>query len=449
MTKESLSALWEPVLLRIKGRVSADVFSRWIEVIRPLSWEKGKVVLGVPNDFYVLWLKENYLPLLQQCLLEERGKSEEVVFQVDSEPRPEPAPLEPPEPRAPRRKSTEARTAPALNPAFTFDNFVVGPSNTFAHVACMAVANKPAQAYNPLLIYGGSGLGKTHLMQAIGHAVYRTAHSARVCYVSAESFLNEFVDYVLNKTTNDFRRKYRGMDVLLLDDVHFLAGKTGIQEEFFHTFNALTNARKQIVLTCDRPIAEIVGLEPRLVSRFGWGLVTELSPPDLETRLAILRKKAAGMNITLPPEVMEFIAENFRTDIRKLEGALTRVVSYASLCRQPINVETVSRLLRDTVEKAARQISVDAIQKAVAETFDLRLADMTSKRRPQSVAFPRQVAMYLSRTLTPHSLPAIGEAFGRNHATVIHACRAVENRMRSDPAFRETIDALRERLQQP
>jgi chromosomal replication initiator protein len=283
-------------------------------------------------------------------------------------------------------------------------------------------------------------------MQAIGHQVFLASRTSRVCYLSAESFLNEYIESLQNKSPTEFRKKYRGIDVLLLDDVHFLAGKTGIQEEFFHTFNALFDSRKQIVLTCDRPLSEIHGLEPRLVSRFEWGLVTELSPPDLETRVAILRKKAASMNVALSSEVMLFIAENIRTDMRKLEGALTRAVSYASLLGQPLTAETVGHLLRDSVDRTARAPSMDLIQRAVAETYDLRISDMTSKRRPQAVALPRQIAMYLCRTLTDRSLPAIGEAFSRNHATVIHACRTVEGRIRRDPSFRDAVETLRSKL---
>jgi len=431
--------------------LSDDIHSRWIAIIKPISMSGERLSLGVPNDFYLLWLKENYLPLIRKVAAEECGLTGDIVFVVspdaalprDREPDAEAASAPAPE-RAHRKAA--ARTVPALNPAFTFDSFVVGPSNSLAHAACSAVAQRPAHAYNPLLIYGGSGLGKTHLMQAIGHQIYATSKSARIVYVSAESFLNEYIESLQEHSPTDFRRRYRGIDVLLLDDVHFLAGKRGIQEEFFHTFNALFNSRKQIVLTCDRPVAEIQGLEPRLVSRFAWGLVTELLPPDLETRVAILRKKAALHNIQLPNDVVLFIAENIRTDMRKLEGALTRIALFSSLSRQPLTVDAVENLLRDSFEKSAPAPTTDIIQRTVAKCFDLRVADMTSKRRPASVALPRQLAMYFCRSLTRQSLASIGEAFDRNHATVIHACQTIEARLRRDPVFRETVENIRAKI---
>ena len=443
----TFNGVWQRASEQLSKILSKDIHARWITVIRPISLEAGVLTLGVANDFYVIWLTENYLPLIRQTVAEATGRELDIMLRVvpeaDGAREALPAPTAPPP--VPHKKPS-SRPTPVLGSAFTFDAFIVGPSNSFSHAACLAVAQKPAQAYNPLLIYGGSGLGKTHLMQAIGHQVFQSSKTARVCYLSAESFLNEYIDALQTKSPLGFRRKYRGIDLLLLDDVHFLAGKTGIQEEFFHTFNALFGNRKQIVLTCDRPVSQIQGLEPRLVSRFTYGLVTELSPPDLETRIAILRKKASVMNIALSNDVMQFIAENIRSDMRKLEGALTRAVSYASLLRQPLTVETVRTLLRDTIERPAAAPTADLIQRAVAEAFDLRLSDMTSKRRPAAVATPRQIAMYLCRSLTNRSLPAIGESFGRNHATVIHACRTVDERMKRDPMFRETVENIREKL---
>jgi len=428
----------------------AETFGRWITVIHPVSLSERRLILGVANDFYVLWLTENYLPLIRKLAAEEGLDLQDICFRV-SDQAPQPAANADPDPvpaETPRRGNarSKAATPPALCDSFTFDTFVVGPSNSFAHAACTAVAQKPACAYNPLLIYGGPGLGKTHLIQAIGHHVYRTASSRRVCYLSAESFLNEYIEALHTHQATDFRKRYRSVDVLLLDDVHFLAGKDGIQEEFFNTFNALFYNRKQIVLTCDRPIAEIHGLEPRLVSRFGWGLIAELTPPDFETRVAILKKKADLIHADVPIEVMHFIAEHISRDMRKLEGALIRVVSYASLMQQPATVDMASRLLRDSLEATARTISFDVIQRRVAETFDLRLSDLCGKSRTQSVALPRQVAMYLCRRLTRQSLPAIAQAFARNHATVIHACRTVENRIQTDPGFRQLMDQLLKKI---
>ncbi len=446
---ESAECVWKKVRERLRGAVAQDVFDRWISIIQPGAIEGNRLTLNVANDFYVLWLTENYLPLIRKIIAEETTDIMDVVFRVSDTVAVEPlvaSPVEPAEHVTSSRRRVEPRPTPTLCPSFTFDAFVVGPSNSFAHAACLAVAQKPACAYNPLLIYGGPGLGKTHLIQAIGHQVFHAIKSAQVCYLSAESFLNEYIEFLQNNRPAEFRKKYRSVDILLLDDVHFLAGKRGVQEEFFHTFNALFYSRKQIVLTCDRPIAEIEGLEPRLVSRFGWGLVTELSPPDLETRVAILRKKIEAMQLTIPNDVLLYIAENIQTDMRRLEGALTRVISYASLLRQSPTVEMAGRLLRDSVDPVRRAPSLEAIQRIVAEAYDLRLADMTSKRRPQSIAFPRQIAMYLCRRLTHRSLPSIGEAFGRNHATVIHACNIVERRIKNDASFREMIECLENKI---
>jgi chromosomal replication initiator protein len=298
-------------------------------------------------------------------------------------------------------------------------------------------------------MYGGVGLGKTHLMQAIGHAVATSQKPGRVCYLSSEQFTNEFIQAIQTSTLTKFRKKYRHVDVLLIDDIQFLAGKERMQEEFFHTFNSLFDGHKQIVLSSDRPAAEIANLESRLVSRFEWGLVTELQPPALETRIAILKKKAAALDVKIPDRVIEYLAERIRTNIRRLEGALIRVASYASLTGKEITIDSLETLLRDALhEEAKRTITVDAIQKKVAEHFDIRLADMTSRRRPQNVAFPRQVAMYLSRRLTDRSLVDIGETFGgRDHGTVMHACRLVEQRMNDDQRLRQTVAYLQQALE--
>jgi chromosomal replication initiator protein len=335
-----------------------------------------------------------------------------------------------------------------FNPKNTFDTFVVGNNNTFAHAAAIAVAQTPGKSYNPLFLYGGVGLGKTHLLHAIGQYVVKHKKGARVTYVSTEKFTNEFIDAIQNSQLVRFRRKYRQSDVFLIDDIQFLAGKERIQEEFFHTFNTLHEARKQIVLTCDRPASEIQGLEQRLVSRFEWGLVTDLQPPDVETRLAILRKKERLMGVELPEEIMNFLAQRIRTNIRRLEGALVRVTSFAALTGRKLTLEVVEGLLREVLHEEGRfTISIDVIQKKVAEHFDIRLADMTSKRRPENIAFPRQIAMYLSRQMTESSLNTIGEAFGgRDHGTVLHACRLVKDRMQVDAHVRQVVSYLEKQL---
>ena len=325
---------------------------------------------------------------------------------------------------------------------------MVGNNNNFAFAAAKAVAEAPGKSYNPLFLYGGVGLGKTHLLHAIGQHVGANKKGARVAYLSSEKFTNEYIDGIQNNQLAKFRKKYRQTDVLLIDDIQFLAGKERIQEEFFHTFNALHEAHKQIVLTCDRPASEIQGLEHRLVSRFEWGLVTDLQPPDVEMRQAILNKKALAMGVSLPDDVMNFLANRIRTNVRRLEGALIRVASYVSLTGRQLTVEVVEGLLREILHEEGRySINVELIQKKVAEHFDIRLADMTSKRRPENIAFPRQIAMYLTRQMTESSLNTIGEAYGgRDHGTVLHACRLVKDRMEVDANVRQVVHYLEKQL---
>jgi chromosomal replication initiator protein len=349
-----------------------------------------------------------------------------------------------------RKKSSEkTEDESGLSARNVFDNFVVGSNNEFAHAAALAVAQSPARAYNPLFIYGGVGLGKTHLMHAIGHYACQHNNDAKVAYVSSEKFLNEFIDAIQNKNYVRFRKKYRQCDILLIDDIQFLAGKEQIQEEFFHTFNTLFDAQKQIVLSSDRPVTEIANLQQRLVSRFEWGLVTQLEPPDLETRIAILRKKMVATNIQLNDEIVSFIASHIKTNIRRLEGAFVSVSSYASLMKKPLSIGEVERLLRGTLlEEAKKSLTIEAIQKCVAEHYDIRVADMTSRRRPANLAFPRQVAMFLSRSLTAASLNEIGEAFGgKDHGTVLHAYRLIERRMKEDQGLRQKVAYLQQQLQ--
>jgi chromosomal replication initiator protein len=405
--------------------------------------------LGVANEFYQIWLQDNFLPLIREAVNQASRQPLQVRLAVSQGLK---VPPELPQPtttshekRSPGRTDLDVK----LNPRYTFDSFVVGPNNNFAHAAALAVAQSPAKAYNPLFIYGGVGLGKTHLMQAIGHASSSSAKNRKVSYITCEQFTNDFIQAIQNSTMTKFRKKYRQVDVLLIDDIQFLAGKERMQDEFFHTFNTLFDAHKQIVLSSDRPAAEIANLENRLVSRFEWGLVTELQPPALETRIAILRKKAAMIDVKLSDSVVEFIAEKIRTNIRRLEGALVRVASYTSLTGKEVSRDALENLLRDALhEEARRTITIESIQKKVAEHFDIRIADMTSRRRPQNVAFPRQVAMYLSRTLTSRSLADIGESFGgRDHGTVLHACRLIETRSSKDQQLRQTVSYLEQSLQ--
>ena len=336
-----------------------------------------------------------------------------------------------------------------MNPRNSFETFVVGSNNQFAHAAALAVAQSPAKTYNPLFIYGGVGLGKTHLMQAIGQQVMDRKKNFKVMYLSSEKFTNEFIDAIQHNTLVKFRKRYRQSDLLLIDDIHFLAGKERSQEEFFHTFNTLFDGRKQIVMSSDRPASEIANLEQRLVSRFEWGLTAELQPPDIETRMAILRKKMQILHVQLSQEILEFLAQRVRTNVRRLEGALMRVASYVSLSGREISRETVEQLLRDILQEEAKKIvTIDQIQKKVAEHFDVRLADMTSKRRPANIAFPRQIAMYLARRHTKSSLNEIGDAFGgRDHGTVLHAFKTVTERMKKEDQVRQLILLLDTQLE--
>ena len=446
--------LWTSAQDLLRTIVNADIFNLWFAPLRPLSASPDSLTLGVANDFCELWLKDNYGGLIHDAVTHAAGRPIKIHFQVvDGIPAPAlgrngSAPVESGRGVAEESNNRETKEIYHFNPKNTFENFVVGNNNNFAHAAAVAVAQAPGKSYNPLFVYGGVGLGKTHLLHAIGQYVVTHKKGAKVAYVSSEKFTNEYIDAIQNNQLVRFRKKYRHTDVLLIDDVQFLAGKERIQEEFFHTFNALHESHKQIVLSCDRPASELQNLEHRLVSRFEWGLVTDLHPPDVETRVAILRKKERAMGVELAPEVINFLAQRIRANIRRLEGALIRVASYVSLTGKKVTVDIAEGLLRDVLTEEGRAtISIEVIQKKVAEHFDIRLADMTSKRRPEHIAFPRQIAMFLSRSLTESSLSAIGEAFGgRDHGTVLHACRQVKDRMEVDANVRQTVQRLEDQL---
>ena len=446
--------LWQETSRKLKQILTPENYERWFASLEPISLEDNVLLLGVANNLKQIWLEDNYASLLSEIVEKKFGRKIQVQFKSLSPPEEELAQIEQPKSVAPaassKRKASEAADGESgLSLRNFFDNFVVGSNNEFAHAAALAVAQSPARAYNPLFIYGGVGLGKTHLMHAIGHYVHQHTKDSKVAYVSSEKFLNEFIDAIQNKNYVRFRKKYRQCDILLIDDIHFLAGKEQIQEEFFHTFNTLFEAQKQIVLSSDRPVTEISNLQNRLISRFEWGLVTQLEPPDLETRIAILRKKMASTNIQLTDEIVTFIASHIKTNIRRLEGAFVSVSSYASLMKKPLSIGEVERLLRGTLlEEAKKSLTIEAIQKCVAEHYDIRVADMTSRRRPASLAFPRQVAMFLARTLTAASLNEIGEVFGgKDHGTVLHAYRLIERRMKEDQGLRQKVAYLQQQLQ--
>ena len=451
----SAEKIWSGAQAILRGLLNPDIYKLWFASLRATELDGDTLTLEVANDFCELWLKDNYLGLLRDALAQSSGQPLDIQFRINSATLPAPiAPAPdgaPPAEREDYSAPTERHPAPRevpFNPRNTFDTFVVGNNNTFAHAAAIAVAQTPGRSYNPLFVYGGVGLGKTHLLHAIGQHVLAHKKHAKVIYVSSEKFTNEFIDAIQNNSLVKFRRKYRQGDVFLIDDIQFLAGKERIQEEFFHTFNTLHESRKQIVLTCDRPASEIQNLEQRLVSRFEWGLVTDLQPPDVETRLAILRKKEKAMGVELPDDIINFLAQRIRTNIRRLEGALVRVTSFASLTGRKLTLEVVEGLLREVLHEEGRfTITIDTIQKKVAEHYDLRIADMSSKRRPENIAFPRQIAMYLARQLTESSLNTIGEAFGgRDHGTVLHACRLVKDRMTVDSQVRQIVSYLEKQL---
>jgi len=472
MSALSLSpSLWETVKCDFKGLFPEDVYHMWFEPMCCLATSEDTMTLGVPNDFAAIWIHDNYLDLITQRLRLNTGRLITVSLKkIESTAPATRSPhaqgelaIEAPAPQAeaapqPRTRTHAKRTnlrpedrqvvAGNLNPRNTFENFVVGSNNQMAHAAALAVAQSPAQAYNPLFVYGDTGLGKTHLMHAIGHAIIRNNPDAKVAYLSTEKFTNEFIQALQEQALTKFRQRYRNVDVLLIDDVQFLAGKERIQEEFFHTFNDLHEQGKQIVLSSDRRASEIQKLEARLVSRFEWGLPADIQPPDYETRVAILRTKSASLRFDMPQQVLQFIAQNISKNVRRLEGALIKIASYAALTHKPIDIPTAEMLLQDVLmEQAQNLLTIETIQKRVADHFQIRHSDMTSKRRPANIAIPRQIAMYLTRSLTKHSLQEIGDAYGgRDHGTVIHACKAVENMMEQDSTTRGTIEYLRAQL---
>jgi chromosomal replication initiator protein len=453
---ENCAQLWQKVSAALKPQVSADTYKRWFSAVRLVNAGDETLTFLVPNNIYQFWIESNHLTALQNAVEVALGTPRGIKFTMPTEGSTE-TPEQPAdnievvaEPAADTAAEPKSVSGPqGLNPRNTFESFVVGPNNEIAHAASLAVAQSPARTYNPLFIYGGVGLGKTHLMQAIGQYVWSKKKNAKVMYLSSEIFINEFIDAIQHSTLVKFRKRYRQADLLLIDDIQFLGGKERSQEEFFHTFNTLFDGHKQIVLSSDRPASEIANLEHRLVSRFEWGLTAELQPPDVETRTAILRKKARSLQIKLRDEIFDFLANRIRTNVRRLEGALMRVASFASLSGKELTSDVVEHLLKDILNEEARNaVTIEQIQRKVAEHFDVRLADMTSKRRPANIAFPRQIAMYLARELTKASLNEIGDAFGgRDHGTVLHACKLVKKRMHEQDNIRQTISFIDSSLQ--
>ena len=445
---DNIAGLWDKVLSKIEKKISKPSFDTWLKSTKAHSLQGDTLTIQAPNEFARDWLEERYSQLIAGILYEITGEELGVKFiipQSQSEKE-----IELPVPPKVNKKADEQPEFPLnwLNPKYTFDTFVIGSGNRFAHAASLAVAEAPAKAYNPLFIYGGVGLGKTHLMHAIGHYILDHNPSAKVVYLSSEKFTNEFINSIRDNKAVEFRNKYRNADVLLIDDIQFLAGKESTQEEFFHTFNTLHEESKQIIISSDRPPREIPTLEDRLRSRFEWGLITDITPPDLETRIAILRKKAKAEGLDIPNEVMLYIANQIDSNIRELEGALIRVVAYSSLINKDINADLAAEALKDIIPSSKpKVITILEIQRVVGEHYNIKLDDFKAKKRTKSVAFPRQIAMYLSRELTDFSLPKIGEEFGgRDHTTVIHAHEKISKLLQSDSQLQRQVKELNEML---
>ena len=441
------ASIWDQILTRIETKVNRHSFYTWF---KPTSFvgDAGKAItVRVPNPLFKDWLTKHYSVVLSEALAEVQRPDASLVFVAEGAPLPaaEPALSE----VAAEEDGPEAPvTTPAgLNPRYTFDTFIVGPSNQFAHAACRAVAEAPSRSYNPLFIYGGVGLGKTHLMHAVGQYVMQHDGGLKLTYISSERFMNEMINAVRYDRILDFRERYRSVDILLVDDIQFVSGKEGTQTEFFHTFNALYDAQKQIVLSSDRPPHEIPALEERLRSRFEWGLIADIQPPDLETKVAILKRKAETEAIPLPDNVAMFIAARIKSNIRELEGSLIRLIAYASLTGREVSLDLAQEVLRNVIDQDEKAITIETIQKFVADYYQLKVADLKSRNNSKSVAMPRQIAMYLCKELTHASLPEIGRSFGgKHHSTVIHSINKVKEMQKTDQDFHSLIRTLLESI---
>ena len=438
--------LWADVLSALKKEVSIQSYETWLKPTKGVSLNNETFIVEVPTKFFRQWLADHYYDVLMRAIGRINGRKIRLDFIVSSS-----TPASFVEKSAAAFSREASKSVPAyrpdiyLNPKYTFDSFVVGPSNRFAHAASSAVAESPARAYNPLFIYGGVGLGKTHLMQAVGHYILQKNSAAKLTYTSSERFTNQLISAIQNRTTMRFREKYRNVDILLIDDIQFIAGKESTQEEFFHTFNTLYDAHKQIVISSDRPPRDINRMEERLISRFKWGLITDIQPPDLETRIAILRKKAEREIVKVPDEVMFFIGEKIRSNIRELEGSLIRVVAYSVLTNNPISISIAEEVLKDAIKEDSyvKVITLDKVLKMVADNFQIKVSDIKRGGRSKVIAFPRHIAMYLSRELTNHSLSEIGEFFGgRDHTTVLHAYGKIKKQSTQDNKTGELLTSL-------
>jgi chromosomal replication initiator protein len=423
--------LWDDVLARVEGKINRHSFATWFRPTSYLAQDKGTLRIGVPNAQFREWLSKNYRGILQEALTEVGHAELQVIFEEHAD-----------EPAAAPAGTVERETS-ALNPKYTFDSFVVGSSNQFAHAAARAVAEIPSKSYNPLFIYGGVGLGKTHLMHAIGHYILAREKKLNLSYISTDRFINEMINAIRFDRLPAFRSKYRAIDVLLIDDIQFIAGKDRTQEEFFHIFNALHDGQKQIVVSSDCPPRQIPTIEERLHSRFEWGLIADIQAPDIETKIAILRKKAEAERVFLPENVALFIASKVKTNIRELEGSLIRLIAYASLTGRDIDLPLTQETLRDLLHAEEKPVSIEMIQKFVADHFNLKISELKAKNNSKSIARPRQIAMYLTKSLTGASLPEIGKEFGgKHHSTVIHSIRRVDDERKQNPEFDRLIHSF-------
>ena len=440
-----MDELWEKALEALREEFGKQNFDTWIKPIHVAARSKNEIRLDVPNKFFRDWLEEHFLEQLEKVLSSIAQHDLKVHLQVNQQLR-TPAIAEQMDRKEDRTREKLLRTS-NLIPKYTFENFVVGTSNQFAHAASVAVAKQPGEHYNPLFIYGGVGLGKTHLANAIGHSATGKRPGVKVVYLSSESFMNELIASLRRDKMDEFKTRFRNIDILILDDVQFIAGKERTQEEFFHTFNSLYESHKQIVITSDKFPKEIPGLEDRLRNRFEWGLIADIQPPDMETRVAILQKKAETESVQLPHDVAIFLASNIDSNVRELEGSLTRLGAFSSLTKAPMTIELAKEVLHNTLKGNHREVTVESIQKTICDYYNIKLGDLKAKRRTKNIALPRQVAMYLCRKYTETSFPAIGFKFGgRDHSTVIHASRTIEKKMKEDPYMQNTIEKLERNL---
>ena len=441
-----IEELWNKILEIIKEDLSPQAYNSWFSQTKAVKFGENKLIISAPGDFCKDWLEKHYTVFIKDILKRTLGSDDNLKIEFRAAEQKFSTPTH----SAPNLKNKTKKPEPflknnklTLTPKYTFDNFVVGNGNRFAHAACLAVAQSPSKSYNPLFVYGGVGLGKTHLMQAIGRHIAQQNVKTKVLYISSEKFTNEMIDSIRDDRTVAFRDKYRSVDVLLIDDIQFLAGKERTQEEFFHTFNTLYDSNKQIVITSDSPPKDIPTLENRLISRFEWGLITDIQPPDLETRIAILRKKAQSENLNVPSEVINFIAENITSNIRQLEGALTKLVAFSTFTKKELSVSLAQDILKDIIPLENKKVSIGQIQKTVSDYYNIKVNFMLSKKRTKDVVLARQVAVYLSRELTDLSLISIGGSFGRrDHTTIIHSYNKIKDKIKKDKSFKIIIDNL-------